>query len=223
MRQGCLASLSLFNIFINDIMDGLNGLGVEVPGISDVIVGLLFADDLVLFVESVPQLKEMLKNMHKWAQKWGMVCEIDMCEYMVVFGDQDRLKLEELLIGEDRIGWLLVCEVVWEAWESKHSTEALQFYNEFKLKGSREFFKRAMRRTIKLGIVDHRIGVRCPLYNGEGVEVIPLYDHDLREWEVQGDGSQLGLAEGPLGIDTTFEPMPERVGLTFHQGMQWSR
>eukprot|EP01018_Ginkgo_biloba_P034698 Gb_25855 [translate_table: standard] len=77
------------------------------------------------------------------------------------------------------------------AWESKHSTKALQFYKEFKLEGSREFFKRVMRyedvtlekvhllilarvgggllvrRAIRLGIVDHRIRVRCPLCKEE--------------------------------------------------------
>eukprot|EP01018_Ginkgo_biloba_P029830 Gb_28370 [translate_table: standard] len=58
---------------------------------------------------------------------------------------------------------LLVQEAAWEAWESKHSTKALRFYKEFKLEGSREFFK-----AVRLGIVDHRIGVRCPLCNEEG-------------------------------------------------------
>eukprot|EP01018_Ginkgo_biloba_P017631 Gb_02072 [translate_table: standard] len=443
VRQGCPTSLSLFNIFINDIMDALQRLGVEVPGISDVIAGLLFADDLVLFAESVPQLKEMLEKVHEWAQKWGMACGIDKCKAMVVFGDHDSLKLEELLIGDDRIGvcesykylglevdfklfiermikerattgkkalfgmrhflvdkriptwakvlafkalvhpcltfsaeiismhdqskqqplqrvmlegikwmvgksvnsttvgaavlhrelnvcpiatfnagqrprgffkyrglktWvadlgLLVREAAWEAWESKHSTEALRFYKEFKLEGSRDFFKRAMRyegvspekvrllilarvggcllvkRAVLLGIVDHRIGVRCPLCNEEGgdslhhvlvkcpslvhirrrieglvslvsklrstaaanddrsrlalllggeigsmlSEVIPLYNQALWDWEVQGDGPQRDPVGGPLGSDTTFEPTPERVGPTFHQGMQRSR
>eukprot|EP01018_Ginkgo_biloba_P020345 Gb_41497 [translate_table: standard] len=467
VRQGCPTSPSLFNIFINDIMDGL-------------------------------KVKEMLKRVHEWAQRWGMACGIDKCKAMVVFGDQDSLKLEELLIGEDRIGvcesyrylglevdsklyiermvkervaigikvlfgmrhflvdkripmwakvlafkalvhpcltcgaevigmhdqniqqplnrvvvegikwmvgksvnsttvgatvlhrelnvcpiaafnagqrargffkyrglktwvadlvnfpsayrvgekwswvhhtkkWiaknaprcqnqgLLVREVAWEAWEFKHSTEALKFYKEFKLEGSREFFKRAMRyenvtpekvcllilarvwgyllvkRAVRLGLVDHRIGVRCPLCNEEGgdslfhvlvkcpslvhirsriegleslvsrlwltnaanddksrltllfggevggrlcnwlwgrshwrgtagfvhvvnllTEVIPVYNQALRDWEVQGDGSQLSIAEGPSRSDTTFEPTPERVGTAFHQGTQWS-
>eukprot|EP01018_Ginkgo_biloba_P020344 Gb_41498 [translate_table: standard] len=168
---------------------------------------------------------------------------------------------------------------MWEAWESKHSIEALKFYKEFKLEESREFFKRVMR----LGLVDHRIGVRCLLCNEEGgdslfnvlvkcpilvhirsriesleslvtrlwltnvadddesqlalflsgeiggrlcnwlrgrphwrgtvgfvhvvnllAEVIPMYNQALRDWEVQGDGSKLDLAEGPSGSGITF-------------------
>eukprot|EP01018_Ginkgo_biloba_P004978 Gb_17721 [translate_table: standard] len=54
-------------------------------------------------------------------------------------------------------------------------------------------------------------------------EVIPLYNQALQDWGVQGDRSQLSLAEGPSRSDTTFEPMPERVGSAFHQGTQWSR
>eukprot|EP01018_Ginkgo_biloba_P007077 Gb_09840 [translate_table: standard] len=69
-----------------------------------------------------------------------------------------------------------------------------------------------VKRVVKLGLVDHRIGVRCPLYNEEGgfvhvvnllAEVIPVYNQSLRDWEVQGDGSQLGLAEGPSVSNTT--------------------
>eukprot|EP01018_Ginkgo_biloba_P007002 Gb_02754 [translate_table: standard] len=193
----------------------------------------------------------------------------------------------------------LVREAAWEAWESKHSTESLRFYKEFKLEGSRDFFKRAMRfegvspekvrllilarvggcllvkRAVLLGLVDHRIDVRCPLYNEEGgdslyhvlvkcpslvhirsriegleslvsklrssaaafddrsrlalllggeiggrlcnwlqghphwrgtagfvhvvnllAEVIPMYNQALRDWEVQGEGPQLGPAGG---------------------------
>eukprot|EP01018_Ginkgo_biloba_P030512 Gb_21409 [translate_table: standard] len=446
-----------------------------------------------LYSSTSVKLKEMLKKVHEWAQKWGMACGIDKCKAMVVFGDQDRLKLEELLIGEERMGacesykylgleidsrlsvermikeravagrkalygmrhfsvdkriptwatvlafkalvhhcltfgaevigmhdqskqrplqrvvvegikwmvgksarssavgatvlhrelnvcsiatfnagqrargffkyrglktriadlvnflgvyrvgekwswvqhtkkWiaknaprcqsqgLLVREATWEAWESKHSTEALQFYKEFKLEGSSEFFKRAMRyedvtlekvrllilarvggcllvkRAVRLGLVDHRIGVRCLLCNEEGgdslfhvlvkylsldhirsriegletlvsklwltsaanddkswltlllggeiggrlcnwlwgrlhwrgtvgfvhvanllAEVIPTYDQALREWEVRGDGSQLDLARGPSGSDTTFEPTLERTSCVSDQ------
>eukprot|EP01018_Ginkgo_biloba_P020035 Gb_39452 [translate_table: standard] len=78
VRQGCPMSRTLFNIFINHIVDDLKGMGVE-----------------------------MLRKMHWWAQKWGMACGIDEWKAMVVFGDEDALRVEELLIGEDGIG---VCD-----------------------------------------------------------------------------------------------------------------
>ncbi|KAH9296514.1 hypothetical protein KI387_040102, partial [Taxus chinensis] len=62
VRQGCPASPTLFNIFINDIMQDLEGLGVRVPGLTKVVAGLLFADDLVAMVESVEEMHVVLQR-----------------------------------------------------------------------------------------------------------------------------------------------------------------
>eukprot|EP01018_Ginkgo_biloba_P038654 Gb_08459 [translate_table: standard] len=170
VRQGCPASPSLSNIFINDIMDGFKGLGVEVPRISDVIARLLFVDDLVLFADKA----------------------------MVVFGDQDRLKLEELLIGEERIG---VCESykylglevdsklsIERMIKERATTEVIGMHDQSKqqplqrvvVEGIKWMVGKSAKssavgvtilhltRAVRLGIVDHRIGVRCPLCNKEG-------------------------------------------------------
>eukprot|EP01018_Ginkgo_biloba_P015816 Gb_04914 [translate_table: standard] len=126
---------------------------------------------------------------------------------------------------------------------------------------TRGFFKRAMRyedvtpekvrllilarvvgcllvkRAVRLGIVDHRIGVRSRVEGLESLvsrlpltsvanddkgtigfvhvvnllaEVILVYNQALRDWEVQGDGPHPDLAEGPSRSNTIFEPMPER-------------
>eukprot|EP01018_Ginkgo_biloba_P019186 Gb_32533 [translate_table: standard] len=276
----------------------------------------------------------MLKRVHEWAQKWGMACGIDKCKAMVVFRHQDSLKLEELLIGEDKIG-VVVEGIKWMVGKSANlaAVGAAVFHRELNVcsiaafnarQRARGFFKYRglntwivdlvnlpseyivgekwswvhrtkkwiakhaprcqnqgllvrdavweLKRAVRLEIVDHRIGARCLLWNKEGAdsfshvlikcpslvhirsriegkrfcnwlrgrlqwrgiagfvhivnllaEVIPVYNQASREWEVQGDGSQRSLVEGPLRSDTTFEPMPERVGPTFHQGTQWSR
>eukprot|EP01018_Ginkgo_biloba_P014117 Gb_03256 [translate_table: standard] len=144
----------------------------------------------------------------------------------------------------------------WKAWESKHSTKTLKFYKEFKLEGLREFFKRAMRyedvtpekvrllilarlggcllvkRVVRLGLVDHRIGVRsgewltnvanddkCRLALLLGGEIGGRLCNLLRDrphWRgTAGDRSQLVLVEGPSGSDTTFEPTPEKPGWVY--------
>ena len=47
-KQGCPESPTDFNVYINDLIVYLAGNGVTVNGSRDEIVGLLFADDLVI-------------------------------------------------------------------------------------------------------------------------------------------------------------------------------
>ena len=90
LRQGCPMSPSLFNFFINDIFEEIEGFkppGVRVP--SDSIEelrcrGLLFADDVLLFAESAEDLKASLAHVERWAQRWGMECGVRKCAVMLV-------------------------------------------------------------------------------------------------------------------------------------------
>jgi hypothetical protein len=75
LRQGCPASPLLFNIFINDIFVMAKGvqLGVSVPGVADLLVGLLFADDTTLFSRSCEELSLSLHCIHRWCRKNKMI------------------------------------------------------------------------------------------------------------------------------------------------------
>ena len=50
LRQGCVLSPILFSAYVNDLMEELRreNVGVEVDGIR--ILGLMFADDILLLV-----------------------------------------------------------------------------------------------------------------------------------------------------------------------------
>lgn len=82
VRQGDPASPTWFNVFINDIMDEIEG--VQVPGVEALVPGLLFADDLVLVAESLEHLQRSLQSLQEWAETWGMSIGVGKCGVMAV-------------------------------------------------------------------------------------------------------------------------------------------
>jgi hypothetical protein len=73
-----------FNIFINDILDGCDRLGVIVPGLNRRVPGLLFADDLVLISSTRRKLQLMLGKLDSWAGVNEMGFGISKCGVMAV-------------------------------------------------------------------------------------------------------------------------------------------
>lgn len=53
----------MFNLYINDLLNGLEG--VSVPGLSENISGLLFADDAVVLAEDQASLKRDLEKVRE--------------------------------------------------------------------------------------------------------------------------------------------------------------
>ena len=104
VRQGCPASPTLFNIFINDILDKTMNIGVLVPGMAQRTQGLLYADDLVLLVESPEELHAALDRVHDCAAKWEMGFGIDICKVSVYFGDVEALRARKFTLGPHEVG-----------------------------------------------------------------------------------------------------------------------
>lgn len=104
VRQGCPASPAVFNIFVNDILDGLDRFGVTVPGLAahdggmSRVAGLLFADDLVVLAPSRRRLGRMLRGLDRWAATNEMSFGISKCGIMGV--GRDGLRLNEQLRRE---------------------------------------------------------------------------------------------------------------------------
>lgn len=96
LRQGCPLSPILFNVFINDILDGMDqlGLGVSIPGVEERIQGLLFADDLAVTAHDGPEVERMLECLSQWLRDNEMAVGIGKCGIMVAGGVEDNAMLE---------------------------------------------------------------------------------------------------------------------------------
>ncbi len=68
--QGDTLSPTLFNIFINDLVDDVNSLNLGVFIDGHRISILLYADDIVLLGETEKDLQKMLDSVYKWSKKY---------------------------------------------------------------------------------------------------------------------------------------------------------
>ena len=104
VRQGCPMSPVLFDVFINDILDGIRG--AKVPGLplgENRIPGLLVADDLTLIAGSRKNLAKMVKKVGTWSGNWEMKVGVAKCGVMIIDGDEADRGRAVFDIGGERI------------------------------------------------------------------------------------------------------------------------
>ncbi|KAH9252334.1 hypothetical protein BASA81_009705 [Batrachochytrium salamandrivorans] len=80
VRQGCPLSGLLFNLFINDILDGV--APITVPGLprdTNPIRGLMYADDVAVFADSEQSLLAASTAIEQWANPWEMQFGVAKC------------------------------------------------------------------------------------------------------------------------------------------------
>lgn len=86
VRQGDGLSPSLFNIFINDLPDLLNGAECEPAKIGNVLIGcLMYADDLVIMSESKVGLQKSLNTLAKYCNMWKICINASKSKTMVMY------------------------------------------------------------------------------------------------------------------------------------------
>ena len=90
VAQGDTLSPILFSLFINSILEEIQGqnLGVSIDG--KWLGALMFADDFVGICESEEELQRMIDILHRYALKFRFQANVDKCA-VVVFGDNDEV------------------------------------------------------------------------------------------------------------------------------------
>lgn len=72
LKQGCLMSPILFNLYVNDLAIELKNIGTGVKCGNEYVSVLLYADDICLLAENERDLQQMLDVLYTWCRKWMM-------------------------------------------------------------------------------------------------------------------------------------------------------
>jgi hypothetical protein len=87
LRQGCVLSPLLFDLFINGVAEQLKAKGLGVPVLGSHLSILLFADDIVLVASSEQELQQMLDEVGLYCSRWR--CDVNARKSEVVaFGHE---------------------------------------------------------------------------------------------------------------------------------------
>ena len=72
VRQGCIISPIIFTLFLNDLQEyiSVGSHGIDIETIKFFV--LLFADDLVIFAETVIELQRLINRLGGYCDRWRM-------------------------------------------------------------------------------------------------------------------------------------------------------
>jgi hypothetical protein len=102
VKQGGVLSGSLFNFFINDLIEFCCNANIGASFMELVVCILVFCDDICLLSDSIEEMQLLLNLCEEFAMKWGLEFNLEKCKY-IVFGkkniDNIILKLNNQLIS----------------------------------------------------------------------------------------------------------------------------
>ena len=82
LRQGCVLSPTLFNIFINDLPPKLMATSKGIQFGNSYVCCLLYADDLVILGDTAEDLQVLLSCLDEWCHTWKLSINIEKSAIM---------------------------------------------------------------------------------------------------------------------------------------------
>ncbi len=76
LKQGCMLSPSLFNLYINGLIKEIKASGIGVDVDMEKVVILVYADDIVILPENEHDLQKLLDIINRWSQEWQMMVNV---------------------------------------------------------------------------------------------------------------------------------------------------
>ena len=83
MKQGCVLSPLLFNMFLSDLPD-IFGINCDAVCINDIDINcLMYADDIVIFSETANGLQSCLNALSEYCTKWQLTVNLDKTKIII--------------------------------------------------------------------------------------------------------------------------------------------
>lgn len=77
LRQGCILSPLLFNLYVNDLAVVIENANRGIPVGEGRVSILMYADDIALLSEDANDLQELLNCLHDWCSRWQLNVNAD--------------------------------------------------------------------------------------------------------------------------------------------------
>ncbi|XP_063415978.1 uncharacterized protein LOC134697626 [Mytilus trossulus] len=82
LKQGCVLSSIMFNIYINNLVDDINALNIGINIDDEKLAILLYADDVILMAENEEDLQKMLNVLNTWCLNNELTVNINKSKIM---------------------------------------------------------------------------------------------------------------------------------------------
>ena len=98
VKQGGFLSGTLFNFFINDLIEDCYNSGVGAKYIDVIIAILVFCDDICLLSLNEKEMQRLLNICNDFSKKWALEFNVSKCKY-IVFGNKKENNFNLFLNG----------------------------------------------------------------------------------------------------------------------------
>ena len=82
LKQGCILSFSMFNIYVNSLIDDINALNIGIDIDNEKLAILLYADDVVLLTENEKDLQKIMDVFNFWCTNNALYVNVNKFNIM---------------------------------------------------------------------------------------------------------------------------------------------
>lgn len=101
LKQGCVLSTVMFNIFINNLIDDIKSLNIGIDIDGEKIAILLYADDVVLMAENTEDMQKLINVLGVWCNNNCLKVNLSKSKVMHFRNPSvDRSNYQFILNGE---------------------------------------------------------------------------------------------------------------------------